>query len=369
MKVLHILATPRAEGTPNLVLDWLAAGDFEQDVFVLHSQPADLSENLEKTAAWYGESNYFSDGIRKFINIARGVFRVCRDRRPDVILCWPTGFANWVCLGARLAGVRHLLVHAGNPPTRGIRGDVMSRYVLWPLTLLGGNVICCSRYVMSQYQAVPWVPKRLFYAVWNCARSGSVRERAAKSRALRQTPDRHQRLIMVATLESHKDHPTLFRSLPHIVKKFPELRLILVGEGSLRNQLEAQVAALNIQEYVEFFGMRNDVPELLGTSDLFVFSTTSQEGLGTVLIEAMAAELSIVATDVPACREILSDGTYGTLVPPNDELAMADAIISHFEKPSSRADKTDLFRYTCQFSAEEMIRKYLLISQGHGAES
>src|SRR5882724_317628 len=123
LKILHILSTPRAEGTPNLVLDWLATGLHEQEVFVLNSQPADLTERLRHNARWYGEADFFKKSWRKFPRIARGVYRLCRERRPDVLVSWPTGFSNWICLGARLAGVRRLLVHCGNPPNRGRRND------------------------------------------------------------------------------------------------------------------------------------------------------------------------------------------------------------------------------------------------------
>src|SRR5688572_1521079 len=106
MRILHVLSTPRAEGTPNLVLDWLATGEHEQEVFVLNSKPADLTDRLRAGASWYSEADFFTRGWRKFTGIANRLRRVCRERRPRVVLCWPTGFANWVCLGARLAGVR-----------------------------------------------------------------------------------------------------------------------------------------------------------------------------------------------------------------------------------------------------------------------
>ena len=69
---------------------------------------------------------------------------------------------------------------------------------------------------------------------------------------------------------------------------------------------------------MEFLGSRRDVPALLGQSDVFVFSTTKEEGLGTVLIEALAAGLPVVASDVPACREALEGGKWGALVPAAD---------------------------------------------------
>jgi glycosyltransferase involved in cell wall biosynthesis len=331
LKILHILSTPRAEGTPNLVLDWLATGRHEQEVFVLNSQPADLTDKLRASARWYEEADYFSLGVRKFTGTAVGVRRVCRERRPDLLVCWPTGFANWVCLGARLAGVEKMLVHCGNPPNRSFKSDWMSRYSFWPLRLLGANCVCCSNYVRRQYQDIPLVSRHLFHTVWNCARVSEVQRRAADARAAR--PDGEPiTAIMVATLERHKDHATLLRAVPAIRQRMPQFRLRLAGDGKLRQELERLATELGVADAVEFLGMRRDVPELLGHADLFVFSTTPQEGLGTVLVEALAAGLPVVASDVPACRELLQEGTRGRLVAPANQTALSNAIISVLEQ-------------------------------------
>src|SRR5688572_20481735 len=85
MKILHVLSTPRAEGTPNMVLDWLATGEQEQEVFVLNSQPADLTDRLRAGTGWYDEADFYSWGRRKFTGMTARVRRVCLERRPDVL--------------------------------------------------------------------------------------------------------------------------------------------------------------------------------------------------------------------------------------------------------------------------------------------
>lgn len=362
MKILHVLSTPRAEGTPNLVLDWLGTGRHEQDVFVLNSQPADLTDRLRQKANWYGEDNFFSQGRRKFTNIAAGIRRVCREREPDLLVCWPTGFANWVCLGARSTGVRNMLVHSGNPPNRGFKGDWMSRYGIWPLWLLGAKVVCCSDYVKSQYLKIPFFPTSVLHTVWNCARVTQVKERAELSRSRRIAEGRRPTAVMVATLERHKDHATILRSVPLILRAIPDFNLLLVGDGSLRTGLEGLANELRIEHAVEFLGTRQDVPEILGCSDLFVLSTTPQEGLGTVMIEALAAGLQVIATDVAACRELLRGGVYGTLIPEGSPEKMATAIIEKLSSQSSGTDQT--VSYAMSFTPERMMDSYLRIARG-----
>lgn len=359
LKILHILATPRAEGTPRLVLDWLATGEHEQEVFVLHSEPADLSRQLQETAAWYREEDYFSRGKQKFAAMVGGVRRVCRERQPDLVICWMTGFANWVFLGARLAGVKRLLAYGGNPPARSPRGDLMTRFGLWPVALLGGKCLCCSDYVRDQYRAVPGIPDGFLQTVWNCLPAAEVRRRAQLARAERPVGTGSTTALMVATLENHKDHETLFRAVPLILSAFPQFRLLLAGDGSLRPILEKRVADLGLADVVTFLGTRHDIPELLGTSDLFIFSTTPQEGLGSVLLEAMAARLPIIASDVPACREVLEEGKHGVLVSPADPTALAAAVCHFFSKGKDEGALTRTEAFAHSFTARRMMDHYL----------
>jgi glycosyltransferase involved in cell wall biosynthesis len=361
MRILQILATPRAEGTPNLVLDWLTVSGHQQEVFVMNRTPADLTQELRKRASWYGEAELFRGrGSRKFLRIAATVWRVCRKRQPDLVLCWPTGFANWICLGARLAGVRLLLVYCGNPPCRGFRADWLTRYVMWPLAALRARCVCCSDYVRDAFCEVPFISRNLFAAVHNCARVKEVRSRALQERARRPT-GAPPTAIMVATLERHKDHRTLLEAAQRVVRRLNGFQLLLVGDGSLRAELEEIVSKLGIASAVSFLGTRRNVPELLGRADLFVFATTPAEGLGSVLIEALAAELSVLASDVPACRELLCDGKYGRLVRAADPMALADAIINHFEdKPLTPAGTE---AYLARFTPETMMDRYLELAR------
>jgi glycosyltransferase involved in cell wall biosynthesis len=98
-----------------------------------------------------------------------------------------------------------------------------------------------------------------------------------------------------------------------------------VGEGPDRNAIEAEIRRLELQGRVRLAGERSDVPELLAESDVFVLSSRS-EGLPVSVLEAMAAELPVVATDVGGLAELVVDGETGILVPPGDEAALTEAL-------------------------------------------
>lgn len=356
MRVLHILRSPRAEGTVKLVLDWLATRTIAQGVLLLETQPAEMTEQIRARADWVDAFDTLPKGAAKFPFLVRNVFRTCRHRRPDLVICWPNGFSSWVLLGARAAGVRRLITHAGNPPTPTPWGRVQTVWSTWVAAGVGGRMICCSRYVASAFQESPGAFQRVLRVVYNCAPVDQIRQQAARARRLRE--DVRPRLIMVATMEAHKDHATLIRAMVTVKQQIPEVELWLAGEGRLRASLETLVADLDLRSTVRFLGSRNDVPALLGQSDAFVFSTTPQEGLGTVLIEALAAGLPVVASDVPACREALAEGAWGTLVAPADARSLATALVETLQRrPTSRAEeRAEALR---RFEPESMMAGYL----------
>ena len=355
-KILHVLRTPRAEGTVKLALDLLHTPGAQHEVLVLEARPGEMAGLLRASAHWIQIDEGLPVGRKKFVVMAWRTWKACRARKPDLVICWPNGFGAFVLLGAALAGVRGLITHAGNPPTPTFKGRVYTSFTTWMVWVMGGRMLCCSNYVARQFAHSPGAVASILRVVYNCAPVDRIREAAARARAARA--DDRPRLIMVATLEAHKDHATLLRAMPAVVCAVPGVQLWLVGDGSLRGQLENLNAALGLAAAVTFLGSRSDVPALLGQSDVFVFSTTREEGLGTVLIEALAAGLPVVASDVPACREVLTGGHWGNLVPAADPGALAVALIASLGHPSL-PEAGGQSSYLEQFSAPSMLAAYI----------
>jgi glycosyltransferase involved in cell wall biosynthesis len=140
-----------------------------------------------------------------------------------------------------------------------------------------------------------------------------------RSRHDRSTP----RLIAVGRLKAPKDFVTLIRALAELPGR--EYEALIVGDGPDRGAVEAEIRRLGIEDRVQLAGERDDVPELLASSDVFVLSSRS-EGLPVSALEAMAAELPVVASDVGGLAELVVDGETGILVPAGDEAALAEAL-------------------------------------------
>jgi glycosyltransferase involved in cell wall biosynthesis len=133
-------------------------------------------------------------------------------------------------------------------------------------------------------------------------------------------------MISVASrLERPKDHETFLRSLPAVVDANPRLRVFILGDGPLRNHLVSLCKDLGLGDAVVFAGARLDAVEVIGASDLFCHPTL-YEGFGLALAEAMALAVPVVATGVSGVIELIDDGRTGSLVPPQDPVALARAL-------------------------------------------
>jgi len=149
--------------------------------------------------------------------------------------------------------------------------------------------------------------------------------------AMDRWPMSTRRILAVGALKSEKNYPLLLRALAKVRERIP-VSLLILGDGPLREALEAQVAQDGLGDMVVFAGFDTNPWPYYVAADLFVLSSDS-EGLPTVLIEALHAGLPIVSTDCPSGpREILEDGRYGGLVLCNDETSLANSIAKYLNK-------------------------------------
>ena len=130
---------------------------------------------------------------------------------------------------------------------------------------------------------------------------------------------------IVARLEPEKGHPTLLEAWPRVLRAVPDAYLLIVGEGSRREALEAQARELRIAHRVVFTGRRDDVPAVTAALDVAVLPSY-REAQGLSVLEAMALSRPVVASNVGGIPEMIEDGVTGLLVPPHDAETLAGAI-------------------------------------------
>jgi glycosyltransferase involved in cell wall biosynthesis len=160
----------------------------------------------------------------------------------------------------------------------------------------------------------------------------------------------------VAALVPHKGQRYLIDAAHLVVQQLPDARFVILGEGELREHLEKQVHEHHLEKHVWLPGFRTDVLGCISGFDLFVMSSVT-EGLGTSLLDAMAASRPIVATSAGGIPEIVEDGLNGLLVPPRDAPALAAAIVRTLREPTlrDRLGAAGFARVNERFTVERMV--------------
>jgi len=165
---------------------------------------------------------------------------------------------------------------------------------------------------------------------------------------------------IVARLEPWKGHDIFLEAFATLSEKYPNVKVIFVGDGSLRANLEQIVRDRSLQNHVRFLGVRNDIAEILNVIDLFVLPSRPGEGLPNVLLEAMACRKPVVATAVGGVPELVASGKNGYVVESGnvEELASAlERVISdraHLNELSENALQT----VTGEFSLQKQLTAF-----------
>jgi glycosyltransferase involved in cell wall biosynthesis len=164
----------------------------------------------------------------------------------------------------------------------------------------------------------------------------------------------------VAALVPHKGQRHLIDAAAIVIRKVPDARFIIAGEGELRGSLERQIRERRLEKHVFLAGFRPDVMSVHKAFDLFVMSSVT-EGLGSSLLDAMSCEKAIVATTAGGIPEAVVDRETGLLVPPRDPEAMARAIIALLtdERARSVMAAAGLRRVRDRFSVDRMVQDTL----------
>lgn len=169
-------------------------------------------------------------------------------------------------------------------------------------------------------------------------------------------PDAPPFILAAGRLSPEKDFATVLEAFRLVRGRRPDLRLMILGEGPARPELEAEALRLGIADSVRLPGFRPDLMAYMRHASVFVLSSL-YEGFGNVLVEALASGVPVVSTDCPVGpREILEDGKWGRLVPVGAAAAMADAVLDTLAEPGDPAESR---RHAENFTTLRAVQAYL----------
>jgi glycosyltransferase involved in cell wall biosynthesis len=178
------------------------------------------------------------------------------------------------------------------------------------------------------------IPEQEIACIYNGSKPLSVDDVGTEARStLRrqvreelELPASTRLLLTVGRLNAQKGHRDLIPVIPSILKEFPDVRFVWVGDGDLRSELESQLQEHQVQDKVLLLGYRSDVPRLLQGADLFVFPTHFEGGQSFAIAEAMTAGLPIVTSDASGIPEVIQHQVHGLIFPKGDQDALRESL-------------------------------------------
>lgn len=169
-------------------------------------------------------------------------------------------------------------------------------------------------------------------------------------------PPRSPLVGNVAALVPHKGQRFLVEAALRVARAMPDVVFLVFGEGQLRQALQHQIKTLGLEQCVRLVGFRPDVLSLMKSLDVFAMSSVT-EGLGTAVLDAMAASLPVVGTSAGGIPEAVEHGVTGLVVPPEHPGELADALLTTLRDPALRArfGAAGLARVRAHFTVDRMV--------------
>ncbi|HHT9137263.1 MAG TPA: glycosyltransferase family 4 protein [Candidatus Wunengus sp. YC60] len=371
IRVLHVITRLEKGGAPAVLLEVLRRCDKRQFV---HHIATGLAQEPENDMIAFAKDVGFQvfiipaliREIHPFLDVYAllKLYFLIRKGRYDIVHCHTSkgGFVGR--LAARMAKVHGIVYSPHGDIFEGYFGKLKTCLFVWLERFSAGftdKIITLTKSGIEPYLKAEIGQKSQFNYIYNGVDIESIEKRKVDRIQKRQEIGVENDCPLVVTagrLVPVKGHTYLIAALDQVRKEIPNIRLVFLGDGELKDELLRHTKILGLENHVRFLGMRNDVPEIISCSDLFALPSIN-EGFGVVLLEAMAMKCPIVATNVGGVPEVVLDGETGFLVPPKDPVQLARGIIRLLKdtSPALQMAENGYQRLKTCFDIKETVTK------------
>lgn len=286
------------------------------EVLFVTSYPSDGEYELNKKIKRYNleSENYPSSKIkRNYIRIKR-LRQICRIEKPDVLVAFMAE-PNFRAIIATLGLKTKTVISVRNDPQKEYAGRLMNFVGKYILPMADGCVF-------QTEDAKMWFPKKL-------QNKSTIIFNAVKREFFEAKRNPVGGLVVTCgRLEEQKNHKLLIKAFSNVVRKIPNAKLQIYGDGSLKEMLQQLIDSSGLHDFVKLMGQTSDVVEALEKADVFVLPSL-YEGMPNALMEAMAVGVPCISTDCPCGGpKMLFESDGGILVTNNNQLELEKAIIN-----------------------------------------
>lgn len=292
------------------------------------------------------------------------LYRELHQQKPAILHCWMIHSNIIGRIVGQIARVPTIIVSRRSDRNG---GELYTRLNRWLINWSDGIIAVSESARQAEITETGISPERVIVVPNGLDASMFARKpTSAEREALRASfdiHDDHHLIGSVGRLTEAKGYPDLLKAFQIVQQEIPQARLMIVGKGLLEAQLKSLADDFNISEFVQFPGVRADIPQLLNAFDMFAFSS-HWEGMPNALMEAMAAGLPCVATRVSAAPELIDDGIHGLLVPPKNPDELAAGLLKVINNSDLRDRLSDagrdriLTQYTLENTAAKTLALY-----------
>lgn len=328
MRVVHVVKVKGVAGAENhllILLEGLRKRSIEAEFLLLVEPSLPVDEMVQAAQARGIPAERIIIHGNVDVGLYRRLWSALRARQPDIVhthLLHADLFAippAWLMRRPVIISSRH------NDDAFRLKSyqRVLNRW-LWRMTDAGIAISEAVRRFSIDVEGVPEDRIQTIYYGYDPEPCDPVALRR-EVRAELGIPPEQVVIGMVCRLIEQKGIPHGIRAFHKIAGHFPEAQLVIAGEGNLRQSLEAEARALKLEDRVRFLGWRADGARVMAAYDIFLMPSL-WEGFGLVMLEAMGHSLPIIGSAVSAIPEVVVNGETGLLVPPRDEVGLADAL-------------------------------------------
>lgn len=362
-KITVALFWPRYSGNVTSVNDLVLGFDKERfNVIFIYISGYGVEKNLLKEA---GYKVFYLSNIQRIntfrFSILFRLVRILKEHNVDIIHCHAHKSTVYGTVAAVLAKTPVVLSHVhGLDRTRNMGRRLLNFFLFKRVN----RIIGCARSVREDVLKNNWsVPREKISVLENSVdyeRFADVSISKEDAKRILGLPSDAFVFGTIGRLAPTKGQLYLIEAFAKVKQKLPKSMLLLIGDGRLENVLRAEASKTGFGKSIHFFGWRTDIPQILKALDVFVLSSLS-EGITRAILEAMAAGVPCVATEVGGILEIISGNNVGTLVPPKDSEALTQAMINIAnltdEKLEKQVEKAQ--NRVRQFYSHQIVREKL----------
>lgn len=229
-------------------------------------------------------------------------------------------------IAAKLAGTK--IVYTRHTPSESMTQNGLKRVINKYINIfLCDKVIAVSNFIENQL-IESGIPSKKIVKIYNGVNALEYESLSS----LKKKTSMGLKLAQIARLEEEKGHKYAIEAISLIDKEKYDVKLVIVGDGSKRDELESLAKRLQVEDRVTFTGYVKDVKDVVGECDIVILTSTN-EALAIALLEGMAAGRPCIASKVGGVPEVVEDGINGILVKPRNPEAIMQAIIKLYEDP------------------------------------